>query len=125
VRLGDAIRYPDAFVVGSPVARSATVVTNPVVLFEALSPSTASIDQFVKSREYRDTPSVQRYVMLDQDHVGATVFAGTDGDWTGHVLGADAVLAMPEIGIEVPLVELYEDVAVEDTAHEAGAAGEA
>jgi Uma2 family endonuclease len=113
LRVADSIRYPDAFVVCSPVARSATLVTDPVVIFEVLSPSTASIDPFVKNREYRDTPSVQRYVMLDQDHVGATVFARLDNDWTGHVLGADAMLAMPEIGIEVPLADFYEGVATE------------
>ncbi len=37
-----SIRYPDAFVVCSPVLRNETVVTDPVVVFEVLSPSTVS-----------------------------------------------------------------------------------
>ena len=110
IRVAGSIRYPDAFVVCSPVPRNATVVTDPVVVFEVLSPSTASIDHFVKNQEYRDTPSIQRYVILEQDFVGAMVFARADDDWVGHVLGADAILTMPEIGIEVPLAELYEGV---------------
>jgi Uma2 family endonuclease len=112
IRTAGSIRYPDAFVVCTPVPPSATVVTDPVVVFEVLSPSTASTDHFVKNQEYRDTPSVQRYVMLEQDHVGATMFTRAGADWVGHILGADAVLAMPEIGIAMPLIELYEDVAL-------------
>jgi Uma2 family endonuclease len=113
VRAAGSIRYPDAFVVCRPVPRTATVVDDPLVVFEVLSPSTASVDHFVKNREYRDTPSIRRYVMLEQDVIGATVFERAGDDWVGHVLGADAVLDMPEIGIQVPLAEFYEGVAVE------------
>jgi Uma2 family endonuclease len=113
VRVAGSIRHPDAFVVCTPVPRTATVVDDPVVVFEVLSPSTASIDHFVKNHEYRDTPSIERYVMLEQDVIGATVFARAGGDWVGHVVGADAMLDMPEIGIAVPLAEFYEGVALE------------
>jgi Uma2 family endonuclease len=110
IRAAGSIRYPDAFVVCTPVPRTATVVVDPVVVFEVLSPGTASIDHFVKNQEYRDTPSIQRYVILEQDFIGATVFARAGDDWVGHIIGADAVLAMPEIGIIVPLAEFYEGV---------------
>ena len=40
--------------------------------------------------------------------MGATMFARINGEWIGHLLGPDAVLAMPEIGLELPLAELYE-----------------
>jgi Uma2 family endonuclease len=113
IQVVGSIRYPDAFVVGTPGPRSATVATDPVVVFEVLSPSTASIDHFVKNQEYRDTPSIQRFVILEQDFVGATVFERTGDDWAGHVLGGDAVLTMPEIGIEPPLSEFYEGVVFE------------
>jgi Uma2 family endonuclease len=110
ISVAGSIRYPDALVVCTPVPHNATVVSDPVVVFEVLSPSTASIDHVVKNQEYRDTPSIQRYVMLEQDVIGATVFARVGDDWVGHVLGAEAVLAMPEIGIDVPLAEFYEGV---------------
>ena len=48
--------------------------------------------------------------MLEQDFIGATMFARDGEDWVGHVLGADAMLSMPEIGIEVSLSALYEGV---------------
>jgi Uma2 family endonuclease len=105
-----SIRYPDAFVVCSPVPRGTLVVTDPVVVFEVLSPSTASTDVGVKNEEYRDTPSVRRYVMLAQDRRFATVFAREGDDWVGHIVSGDAILDMPEIGIEIPLAELYEGI---------------
>jgi Uma2 family endonuclease len=110
IAVAGSIRYPDAFVVRSPIPRGSTVVTDPVVVFEVLSPSTSSTDSIVKNQEYRDTPSIQRYVMLEQDQQGAIVFARAGNDWVGHVVAGDAVLAMPEIGIELPLTELYEGV---------------
>jgi Uma2 family endonuclease len=108
-----SIRYPDVFVVCSPVPRGTLVVTDPVVVFEVLSPSTASTDIVVKNEEYRDTPSIQRYVMLAQDRQFATVFERIGDDWVGHIVSGGAILAMPEIGIEVRLAELYEGISFE------------
>ena len=113
IRLAGSVRYPDGFVVCTPVGRTATFVRDPVVVFEVLSERTASIDHFVKNQEYRDTPSIRRYIMLEQEFIGATVFQRNDGDWVGHVLSADAVLSIPEIGIDVPLAEFYEGVEFE------------
>ena len=104
------IRYPDAFVVCIPVPPDATVVRDPVVVFEVLSPSTAGTDQFVKNQEYRATPSIRRYVMLAQDRIAATVFAREGEDWLGRVLAEGDTLIMPEIGVELPLAELYADL---------------
>ena len=110
IEVAGRIRYPDAFVVCSPVPSGATVVTDPVVVFEILSPSTAGVDRIVKNQEYRDTPSIQRYVMLEQSRQAATIFARAGDDWVGHVVANDAVLEMPEIGISLPLAELYDGV---------------
>lgn len=110
IAVAGSIRYPDALVICAPTPRGATVITDPVVVFEVLSPSTASVDRIVKNQEYRDTPSVRRYVMLEQDRPGATIFSRNGDDWVGHVLAGDAVMALPEIGIELPLAELYEGV---------------
>ena len=78
-----------------------------------LSPSTTRDDRIVKAREYQATPSVQRYVMLEQDSVGATVYARSGDAWTHEILVADSVLALPEIGVELPLAELYEGIVFE------------
>ena len=100
-------------VVCSPIDRTASVVYGPVVVFEVLSPSTARDDRIVKAREYQATPSVQRYVMLEQDGVSATVYARSGETWTHEILVADSILALPEIEVELPLAELYEGIVFE------------
>jgi Uma2 family endonuclease len=104
------VRYPDGMVLCSPVDRTATIVHDPVVVFEVLSPSTTRSDRIVKAREYQATPSVRRYVMLEQDGVSATVYARSGETWTHEILVADSVLSLPEIGVELPLAELYEGI---------------
>ena len=107
VRLASTVRYPDGTVICGPQDRLARGTSAPVVLFEIISPSTAATDRIVKVREYQATPSVQRYVILEQDQVAATVFARTGDGWSGTVLAAGEVLAMPEIGLTIPLDDLY------------------
>ena len=92
---------------------SETIVDAPVVIFEVLSPSTTHTDRFVKAREYQRMPSVQRYVMLEQDSVNAVVYARSGETWTHEILIADSILALPEIGVELPLAELYEGIVFE------------
>ncbi len=103
------MRYPDAFIACSPITPNATWLTEPVVVFEVLSESTAIIDQTTKNAEYRDTPSIQRYVMLSQQSISANVYKRAGDRWVGTLVTAtDAMLAMPEFGIELPLAALYD-----------------
>jgi hypothetical protein len=45
--------------------------------------------------------------MLEQTRVGATVLVHTGEHWTGTVTLGEAELSMPEIGVTIPLAELY------------------
>jgi Uma2 family endonuclease len=103
-----SIRYPDGIVVCTAVPPTARVVTDPVVIFEVLSESTARTDVGAKNREYEATASVQRYIILEQDTIAGMQFERVGGDWIGHILRRDTILRMPEIGIDVPLAELYD-----------------
>ena len=90
------------------------IVRNPLVVFDVLSPSTAAVDCIVKAREYQATPSVQRYVMLEQARIGATVHIRAADGWNVLVLNGDDTLALPEIDLAIPLVEFYEGLTFED-----------
>ena len=110
ISVAGRIRYPDAFVVCTPVPNKAKVVTDPVVVFEVLSESTSREDMFTKNAEYRATPSILRYVIIEQTQAAAVVFARKGEDWISEVVTDTGVLRMPEIGIQVPLAELYADI---------------
>ncbi|MBV8242730.1 MAG: Uma2 family endonuclease [Hyphomicrobiales bacterium] len=109
----DHARYPDGIVICSPLTGGETIVQAPVVIFEVLSPSTTRTDRFVKAREYQGMPSVQRYVMLEQDSINAVVYARAGDAWTHEILVSDSILALPEIEVELPLAELYEGIVFE------------
>ncbi len=110
IEVAGSIRYPDGFVVCTPAPPRSTVVRDPVVIFEVLSEGTTNTDIVTKNREYAATPSVQGYVILSQLAQGGMMFERIAGDWVGHDVAADAVLRMPEIGMEVPLAEFYEGI---------------
>jgi Uma2 family endonuclease len=111
IRAGDAVRYPDAFVVCSALPANTLIVTDPVIVFEILSESTSTVDRIDKNQEYRDTPSIRRYVILEQTKVAATVFHRDGEDWVGHLQIGDTVLDLPEIATTLSLIDLYEGVA--------------
>jgi Uma2 family endonuclease len=111
IEAAGSIRYPDATVACGPVQPRERLLANPTIVFEVESDSTALLDQTVKNPEYEATPSILRYVMLSQDSMAAMVFARMDGAWAGSLAADPAkVLAMPEIGAEVPLGEFYDGV---------------
>jgi len=107
------IRYPDAFVYCTPAPPGETVIRDPVVVFEVLSPGTSRTDRIEKLREYQATVSVQRYVILEQDSIAAMVFERHGQDWTARALTAGDVLLMPEIDVDLPLSDIYADVPLE------------
>ena len=68
------------------------MVHDPVVVFEILSPGTSYKDRIEKNREYRATPSIQRYVILEQSSPAATVYTRAGNDWVADFLISDADL---------------------------------
>ena len=123
--IGDAVRYPDALVTCTRVTGTAHTVEGVVVVFEVLSPTSGRTDRIVKLREYRAVPSIRRYVILEHSSIGLTVFARADGDaaWTATALTAEDTLPMPEVGIEIPVAEFYEDVDLPDASPQDTATG--
>jgi Uma2 family endonuclease len=81
-----------------------------VVVFEILSPGTSRLDRIAKAREYDNMPFVQRYVIPEQTSQAATVFTRMNGVRASVVVDGEADLAMPELGVTVPLSDLYLDV---------------
>jgi Uma2 family endonuclease len=107
--VGAAVRYPDVIVTCSKFKDSDREVPNPVVVFEVLSPTSGHTDRIVKLLEYKAVPSIRRYVIVEHDFAALTLYARHDAgaDWTATVLTADKLLPLPEIGIEIPVADLF------------------
>ena len=100
------VRYPDATVACETGDASSDLV-EPKIVFEVLSPSSALIDRRVKADEYRNVPSIQAYVILNQDRPEITSMRRVDAWREVQLVGRDAILRLPELGFDVPLSELY------------------
>ena len=114
--INKAVRYPDALVTCSKFELADRTIPGVVVVFEVLSPTSGRIDRIVKVREYAAVPSIRRYVILESSSIGLTVMEreGPDEPWRTTVLTDGDILRMPETGIEIPVGEIYEDIAFPD-----------
>lgn len=115
VRAGENGRYPDALIDCGRLDLGASVASEPVAVFEVLSPGTASIDQGLKLRDYSSIQSVRTYVILEATRTRALVYRRVDG--TGLSLenvelldGTGGSITIPELGVEVPMSVPYADI---------------
>ncbi|GGC38543.1 hypothetical protein GCM10011504_16170 [Siccirubricoccus deserti] len=104
------IRYPDAAVDCGRFEETARAATEPTLVAEVASPSTAEFDQTEKLEEYRTVPSLRHILMIDPEQPRLRLHTrGEDGHWTSapHA-GLETEVALPALGITLPLAELYE-----------------
>jgi len=110
------LAYPDLTIVcGEPLFhdRKKDVLTNPKVIFEVLSPSTAEYDRTTKFQRYRmGNETLTDYILVSQDKPFVEhFFKQTDGNWLYRSYGAiDDSLKIETIECELSLREIYDRV---------------
>lgn len=107
--------YPDVVVVcGEPHLADGhlDILTNPVVIFEVLSPSTEAYDRGLKFRQYRAIQSLKEYILVSQtEHLVDRFALGTDGHWVlSSAYGLDPGVRLDALDLEIPLAEIYRKV---------------
>jgi Uma2 family endonuclease len=103
--------YPDALVTCRPNRPTESFQDDPAVVIEVLSRSTRRLDQGEKKDAYLTIPRLSVYVLVEQETAAAVVFRRTANGFVREVYqGLDAVLPLSEIGVELPLADMYEAV---------------
>ena len=98
---------------GNEVGRQA--IKDPFLIIEILSPSTERHDRRVKLPAYRQIATVQEIVLIASDGFYAEQHRRSGAQWFTEILrGAGARLALTSVGIEIPLGDLYEGIALGD-----------
>jgi Uma2 family endonuclease len=108
--------YPDFSIICGPLGLvGGMTATNPKVIFEVLSPSTRRYDCIGKFAHYRQIPSLEEYVLVEQDSYGIDRHRKLpDGQWElTRFEGADAELELASVNISVPLRQIYAHVPFE------------
>lgn len=108
------IRRPDVTVECGELVRDTYESRSPRLVVEVLSPSTTNIDRFRKLDEYRRHPSLA-YILLVETRFPSAMLYRREGDaWAEESFeGLDAVIALPAIGAQLALADIYEDVSFE------------
>jgi len=83
-----------------------------IVAFEILSPSTLDRDLRWKRTAYTSLSSLSHYVIVAQDAVEVVVIARANGFKEQRLRSLDDVLAFPELGVSLPLAEIYRNAAL-------------
>lgn len=117
---GRSYFYPDVTVTCGPRQfehEQRDSLTNPTVIVEVLSPSTAAYDRGDKFHAYQTIPSLQHYVLIAHDQPQIEVFTRHETGWlVTRTVGLEAQADLPAIRCSLLLSEVYENVSFGDGA---------
>lgn len=109
-------RYPDVLVVcDEQFIEDEHATDSPKVLVEVLSPSTRRVDLKEKLLEYINIPSLEEYVVIEQDCIDVTVYRKSE-DWRGTHYFANESFVLKSINVKLAVMDIYVRVNNEDTA---------
>lgn len=108
--------YPDAMVICNEVQKSAEdkhSVSNPTLIAEVLSKSTASYDRGDKFHLYRQIASLKEYVLIEQEKAVVEVYYKKEESDLWKITryeGLDKTIFFESISIDIKMSDLYFDI---------------
>lgn len=115
VELADSFYYPDVMVTCEAFAAKSVYKTQPVLIVEVLSPSTADIDRREKLVAYGLLPNLKEYLIVHQDKRLVELYqrSASGESWTAKALAASAPLSLsslPSGDFSFSLDEIYSGI---------------
>jgi Uma2 family endonuclease len=103
----ETVRLPDAAVQCAPVDLESTILTEPLILVEVVSPSSVSRDESYKLVEYLSVPSVVHYLVLFPDQRIVIHFSrGSEANKVTTKIMSDGLVELSPPGISVRVEDL-------------------
>ena len=108
--------YPDSMVICGELETSKNEinsVTNPILIVEVLSKSTAEYDRGDKFHLYRQLKSFKEYVLVEQNRYVVDIHYKNDNSDLWRITryeGLDQIINLQSIGIEILMKDLYSDI---------------
>ncbi|BCX80450.1 hypothetical protein MIT9_P0023 [Methylomarinovum caldicuralii] len=112
VEAADAFYYPDVAVSCEPLPPQGMFLSEPVLIVEVLSPSTANIDRREKRLNYQKLSSLREYVLVSPEEIRVEVYRRGGEGWAELDVyeAGDETVALNSVAAKVPLAEIYLDV---------------
>ena len=108
--------YPDILVSCEQNPENSYFRNNPILIVEVLSPSTQEIDRREKLLFYQQMPSVQEYVVVEQEKMHVEIHRRQpDGHWITYYFNQDAdeEVEFQSVELTMTLGEIYRRVRFE------------
>ncbi len=106
--------YPDlSAVCGQEMLEDDSELTllNPIFVVEVTSPSSMSYDRVDKLGFYLEVPSIEAYLIVDQDRLRADLYFRADEGWLLRVFNSpDDVIPLRTLDCELPLEQVYRGI---------------
>ncbi len=80
----------------------------PSVIFEIISENTRHIDEREKRMAYSTIPSLEAYVLIEQDRREVVIDHRSANGLRREVLDAGGIVKLPTVGVEFAVADLYE-----------------
>lgn len=110
VLVAGTLLYPDVVATCSKIADRDDVAREPIIVIEIISPSSSSYDRNAKRALYRLIPTLEHYLVVSQARAMVEVDTRDAEGWTTtHVIGLGATVALPRLGLELPMAMIYQD----------------
>ena len=114
----NAYYYPDVMVTCEPrlnrLTATDTVVEQPLLVVEVLSPTTEGIDRREKRFAYRTLTSLREYVLVNADQVQVEIHRRlSEVDWEITLLSAGDPVELKSIELATSLGQIYEESGVD------------
>ncbi len=108
--------YPDVVVTCDERDRDTQIVQFPCLIIEVLSPSTEAIDRGIKFAKYRQSSTLQEYVLVQVEQSGVEMFRRNEqGQWVLSEYALGDRLYLESVGVELAISDLYRQVQFEKT----------
>ncbi len=107
--------YPDIMVTCNPADRESRMSkSEPKLIVEVLSPSTANYDRGEKFVSYRQIPALREYVMVDIDKRQIEIYRlGDQGLWVLHpfdLRAAGVTLSLVSVDLKLNALQVFADL---------------
>lgn len=109
VKIGSRYFYPDVLIDCSNLTGDSYYTEQPIILVEVLSKSTRRMDETTKRMTYMQIPSLQEYILIEQDFVDVEIIRRETGWLSEHYFLGDE-LTLSSIGLTLTVEDIYERV---------------
>ncbi len=111
----DTFFVADVAATCAPIRPARQAIKDPFLIVEILSASTERHDRRVKLPAYRQIETVQEILLVASDERYAELHRRAAGQWLTEILrGGESTLALASVGIEIPMSDLYDGIALDD-----------